>query len=404
MNTNFLDFNEFVAQPLAKETYAIEQVAAIPGSSNVLSKLIAQYDDDQLFKIALQTQVLWTIISNELHGQTVQPKHAERFLETHGSTGLAVLSAEVVIRILNFMDVQDLMLVARTCKFYHKEANAKIEKEMVNFFKRRDLKWDEVRFMLSHTSSLISGLSATQAAFMSNHRGSGEAKTLDIFTDGVKYRSIFQFLTVATPYSKGITHLTPSDRVRRTIEFKHSDPDRYPFTIAVHICHAEDPRQIVFRQKHSALFVTISGEGFWIADSAHTLNGITFAHPTFMKLQGNAGIDEFKRLARELETEHGITFGAFHQMPLGAVQCGKDLSCPTTIRTSEDGYAFFGHFHRRPLGLKPVSRNILVGAIWALGSVGCDTFPSMDFFVRTFKLGTGAKVGGKALLKHIGPN
>ncbi|KAJ7035112.1 hypothetical protein C8F04DRAFT_1259178 [Mycena alexandri] len=257
MNTN----------PLAKESYAIEQVAAIPGSSTVLSKLIANYDDDKLFKIGLQTPALWTIISNELHAHTVQPKHAGRFLETHGPAGLAVLSAEVVIRILNFLDVQDLIIVARTCKFYHKEANAKIEKEMANFFKRRDLKWDEVRFMLTHTGSLISGLSANQAAFMGNQGGSGEAKMLDIFTDGVKYRSIFQFLNVATQYSKGITHLTPSDRVRRTVEFKHSDPEEYPFTIAVHICHAENPRATVFRQKHSALFVTISGEGFWIADT-----------------------------------------------------------------------------------------------------------------------------------------
>ncbi|KAJ7047098.1 hypothetical protein C8F04DRAFT_1172851 [Mycena alexandri] len=288
------------------------------------------------------------------------------------------------------MNVRDLITVGRSCKFFHKEANAKIEREMVAFFKLRDLKWDEIRFMLAHTDSFITGLSATQAAFMSDYRGYGEAKKLDIFAPDNKCKDISQLIEVATAYSKGITRVCPSDRISKTVEFKHADRNKYPFTIAVHACHTEIPRVTMFRQKHTALFVSIGPEGFWIADVAHTLRGITFAHPTYMPLGGKAGIDDLCRLARDLDP-YGLTFTMFHRLPDGTNECGKDIACPSTIRTSEDSNAFFGAFHCRPLGLKPARRSHSTGTVWALGAAGCDTRPGMGFFVRTFELGAGAK-------------
>ncbi|KAJ7858192.1 hypothetical protein B0H13DRAFT_2356635 [Mycena leptocephala] len=263
--------------------------------------------------------------------------------------------------------------MAATCKFYHKTSNAVIARAMKQIFIVHELEWDEIRLMLTHTDANISGLFANQAIFVERHpHGTASLVRMDIYVPSNHSHCVIKYFQVATKYSLRKTTRDPSHKIATTSELMNEDPERFPLIIHVHNVKAENPKLTVFRQPHTALFVTISGQGIFIPDTAGTLKGLSYANPRYLLLDNKSQLDEFKLLIQQLKA-HKISMAPYHA-EFGTPEmsiCGRDVDCPSTFRYSGDRMADFAPFQEQVLGLSREVRGQQHGIHWSLGKAGC---------------------------------
>ncbi|KAJ7601732.1 hypothetical protein DFH06DRAFT_1352147 [Mycena polygramma] len=321
---------------LYKETSAIKVFQAVAPDSAALVLLVKSFQEEKLFHIATSSPSMWDIVTRTLRKQAVI--YPSTSVTTHGVTGIARFSAEVTTAILHFMTVVQLVALGQTCKHFHALANATINAGMDEFFRVRDLAWDEIRFTLTHTESLISGLAANHVLFLhQSRRATVDVMKIDFFVEERYARCFVKYLNAATQYIKSTCTHDPSTHIARTVEFVHKRPNEYPFVIAMHICVGEKPKATIFRQGHTALFVGVSGRGAFIANAKHTLDGLSFGNPAYLELAKKEDLKKFDKLKATM-AQHGIKFAQFHELEEGEeeIVCGQDVRCPSTVRFAED--------------------------------------------------------------------
>ncbi|KAJ7151927.1 hypothetical protein B0H12DRAFT_1083404 [Mycena haematopus] len=216
-----------------------------------------------------------------------------------------------------------------------------------------------------------------------------ECKPRDFYgfnLESIRACSSHRLVHPGDPYPRS-TKLSPSHCISKTVQLRHASPDIYPFLINIHVCTGELPKATIFRQLHTAVFVTICGDGIFIANASNTLNGISQANTGYLSLENKEDMKALKRLVATVRT-HGIKFHPFHGLRVREnVDCGHDIRCPAMIRSSGDRHSVFAAFRDPVLGLNHRTRGPDKGITWSLGTGGCDDEAVVPhFFVNVHDL------------------
>jgi hypothetical protein len=147
--------------------------------SQVLNVLRAS-SDRELFFLGIENRFLWQKITSFLADESSKlcideaplkcnPSLRFRIIcdfspvipvhERHSLGRLfAALPMELYVEVIDHLNVRELAALAGTCRFFNRECSIALHRYMVEVFSSIGLSWVSVRFMLTHTDGLISGL------------------------------------------------------------------------------------------------------------------------------------------------------------------------------------------------------------------------------------------------------
>ncbi|KAJ7471665.1 hypothetical protein B0H11DRAFT_1919509 [Mycena galericulata] len=252
--------DRFIGRDL-HEAVLVKTVHDLVSTSSILDTILQTYDDDQLFRIALHSDDHWNIVSTYLAKATVQPTHPASTINYAGPPAIASfplqhLPVEVRARLLLFMDLCMLYDYSVTCKAIHLNVNRHIGRFMKKTFARIGLSWPNLRFMLAHTDSLLSGYQIHRLLFPGfTAHGNTDVDVLDMFVHDFAAGAVSRFFEITTGFKIDRVKKKPSYRISSTFTLVHELPHLFPIKIAVHVAEEDEyPQMAAFRQKLTCNF------------------------------------------------------------------------------------------------------------------------------------------------------
>lgn len=193
--------------------------------------------------------------------------------------------------------------------------------------------------------------------------------------------------------------LSPShalDSVSKSITLVHNDHSKYPGTIVIHICRFDKPEMVVYRQKATAMFVSMSGMGIQVPYADMTFQRMSMFSHEYAPLSTSSDVDDFKVLLKSVR-ESGWEVVKYHSC--GDTRCGVAITCPATVRTTVDHSAFSFTFRKRVWSTDHQTKRSRQGVVWSLGAMGCSgPGASIESFVGTFDINVGFMSLGESSL------
>ncbi|KAJ7434105.1 hypothetical protein B0H11DRAFT_2373765 [Mycena galericulata] len=196
------------------EAVLVKTVHDLVSTSSILDTILQTYDDDQLFRIALHSDDHWNIVSTYFAKATVQPTHPASTINYAGPPAIASfplqhLPVEVRARLLLFMDLRMLYDYSATCKAIHLNVKRHIGRFMKKAFVRIGPRQPNLRFMLAHTDSLLSGYQIHRLLFPRfTARGKTDVDVLDMFVHDFAAGAVSRFFEITTGFKiKRLTRL-----------------------------------------------------------------------------------------------------------------------------------------------------------------------------------------------------
>ncbi|KAJ7491446.1 hypothetical protein B0H11DRAFT_1912066 [Mycena galericulata] len=334
---NYFDAHRFIGRDL-HEAVLVKTVHDLVSTSSILDTILQTYDDDQLFRIALHSDDHWNIVSTYLAKATVQPTHPASTINYAGPPAIASfplqhLPVKVRARLLLFMDLRMLYDYSATCKAIHLNVNRHIGRFMKKTFARIGLSWPNLRFMLAHTDSLLSGYQIHRLLFPGfTARGNTDVDVLDMFVHDFAAGAVSRFFEITTGFKIDRVKKKPSYWISSTFTLVHELPHLFPIKIAVHVAEEDEyPQMAAFRQKLTCNFPFMTGYGIVVPYAAFNFGGDALINHQYLLIQ-----------------------------------------MQTTGSLSRNETCFVAPFHEGVWGLEGNGRKIETGVVWSLGVLECD--------------------------------
>ncbi|KAJ7430311.1 hypothetical protein B0H11DRAFT_1943248 [Mycena galericulata] len=297
---NYFDAHRFIGRDL-HEAVLVKTVHDLVSISSILDTILQTYDDDQLFRIALHSDDHWNIVSTYLAKATVQPTHPASTINYAGPPAIASfplqhLPVEVRARLLLFMDLRILYDYSATCKAIHLNVNRHIGRFMKKTFARIGLSWPNLRFMLAHTDSLLSGYQIHRLLFPGfTARGNTDVDVLDMFVHDFAAGVVSRFFEITTGFKIDRVKKKPSYWISSMFTLVHELPHLFPIKIAVHVAEEDEyPQMAAFRQKLTCNFPFMTGYGIVVPYAAFNFGGNALINHQYVPLNTNADNRKFK--------------------------------------------------------------------------------------------------------------
>ncbi|KAJ7512213.1 hypothetical protein B0H11DRAFT_2214010 [Mycena galericulata] len=194
------------------------------------------------------------------------------------------------------MDLRMLYDYSATCKAIHLNVNRHIGRFMKKTFARIGLSWPNLRFMLAHTDSLLSGYQIHRLLFPGfTARGNTDVDVLDMFVHDFAAGAVSRFFEITTGFKIDRVKKKPSYRISSTFTLVHELPHLFPIKIAVHVAEEDEyPQMAAFRQKLTCNFPFMTGYGIVVPYAAFNFGGDTLINHQYVPLNTNADNRKFK--------------------------------------------------------------------------------------------------------------
>ncbi|KAJ7443389.1 hypothetical protein B0H11DRAFT_1931748 [Mycena galericulata] len=187
-----------------------------------------------------------------------------------------------------------------TCKAIHLNVNRHIGRFMKKTFARIGLSWPNLRFMLAHTNSLLSGYQIHRLLFPGfTARGNTDVDVLDMFVHDFAAGAVSRFFEITTGFKiKRLTRLAGQGRKETFLSdlfYVHELPHLFPIKIAAHVAEEDKyPQMAAFRQKLTCNFPFMTGYGIVVPYAAFNFGGDTLINHQYVPLNTNADNRKFK--------------------------------------------------------------------------------------------------------------
>ncbi|KAF8205236.1 hypothetical protein K438DRAFT_1757223 [Mycena galopus ATCC 62051] len=324
------------------------------------------YDDDTfLFNVGLDCVELWAAAERRLIKDCPEPIYERPNITFRPHQ---VLPEDVLILLPSLVNIRDLLMLGRTCRFFHRQCTVELSRLMATLFASWRLSWISVRFMLAQTNAVLSGFFVYQLLFLGSYC-SVDAEVLDIYTTmGQSASCVGRYLEVAGKYERDEEVESPGVGITKTVYYRLS---KQHARIAVHHCY-EEPRETVFRGQLTCVFSWMCSEGIFVGYPDLTFARKTLVSHSALSLGGGVYDRTVCRKLREVAACHGVDMVPYHRDQDGF--CGDiadDFTCPATPRNSFDAMSFRHIFRHQ--GWKRVLSNTVepLDVYWVLGAKNC---------------------------------
>ncbi|KAF8209806.1 hypothetical protein K438DRAFT_1960039 [Mycena galopus ATCC 62051] len=348
----------------------LEQIHAVQYNEVVLLNILRKCSNHELLTAGVESARLWKAVAAVL--QSCGDASAERYEQKSDKLLVAqhsgpmprlfsALPAELRLAVLEMLNVCDLMAVAATCKFLHSLCNTVLDRHMDHAFRPFGLYWRSLRFVLTVTSSLITGFFAYHLAFLGTQFS--QCLCVDVYVQGTSQAEHFSAFLEARNSEE---HW--GGDIYKTIAMEQLDPEGTVFMIVLHYCTWEPPA-VVADQKLSCLFTWLSGSCLFIGYPALSLERLSIVSHSRVRLDSNERRQAFEQLKADARRSHCITLIPYHVNR--DQHCGSSLTCPSVFRSSCDDMGFRVNFRDGAWVQDAATwwQNRVVH--WNLGRMGC---------------------------------
>ncbi|KAF8193077.1 hypothetical protein K438DRAFT_1969561 [Mycena galopus ATCC 62051] len=348
---------------------------AVQHDRDELLGLLRRYNDEELFSAAIENATLWRAAELVLHERTraADPSRAIQFRLLNASLCgptrpyFYALPHELRLTVLELLNLRDLQAMAATCRFIRSLCDRVLEKFMEQVFRPYNLSWQNVRFMLTVTGSVVSGLFAFHLAFLHLHKDVlSRCRRMDIYVSGaVQAAGVELFLGFAGGFTDAVQK--PSPQVLETVIMCQRGGHGEGARIDVHRCR-ETPLVAVLWQPLTCLHTWMSGSGLFVGYPDLSLDHKSMVSHSLAPLRSEDDVSALSILVSPVIAD-GVELIPYHIH--GWEDCGTSATCPSVLRTSADALSFHAMF-RAP---GPVQRASpwWGGHVvhWNLGSMDC---------------------------------
>ncbi|KAJ7720613.1 hypothetical protein B0H16DRAFT_1792599 [Mycena metata] len=265
-----------------------------------------------------------------------------------------MLPLELAYRLLREMDMGSRGKFGATCKEHRDISGSTRRFEVAVVTAKYHLDFKEVRFMLTATGTLMSGYALQQVI-----QGPGlKSDCLDFFTGADWTWDVMTFLALRGEYTVD-PEFIPGELYTSYILRSRGRK------IRVHECH-KHPLACILAHENSHRMGFCDGDGIHYAYAELLRNNLTLATPKSMVIHDE--LEYHQEIWRLLEKarDHDLTWIWEHPH---THECGRDYSCPATLRHSRDRGWVHCTFTNNPFGPSPR----LPVIPWSLCGTGCST-------------------------------
>ncbi|KAJ7259107.1 hypothetical protein B0H12DRAFT_1232093 [Mycena haematopus] len=362
-------FTEALVIPDTEERRAslLQLLLPLTHNQSRMKTLVRRCALQDLFWLGIEHHAIWIAAADSLHaslGNVNRVANNNQFGAGHRLGNVGVETLNVIISNFN---LRDLCNFAATCRYFRHSCQAYFDNYLNGLFATFGLGWLDIRSMLVHTQSVISGFFVYHMLFMDYPDDIvDKCRFIDIYVKGRKHFDGVVAFFATTGYRKVDESVAGNPPTIRKVRMRIGKDTEGP-EVAVHRCKAA-PEAVVMNSKFSSSFIWMSATGIVVGYPNLTFESRAIISHTRFSQTDTAHADVWQQRAA-LVRRHGIAVTPYHRG--GREVCGISETCPSVIRSTSDARTFSMDYdlHLR-LG---VARNYPVarGVSWCLGSMDC---------------------------------
>ncbi|KAK7007941.1 hypothetical protein R3P38DRAFT_2792066 [Favolaschia claudopus] len=348
-----------------QEGHLIAQLWSYSPDNPQITFFLDQYTDVVLFCIALQSRLLFDIVKGFLVGKMRAPVYWNAPLQ-YAYASPANLSWDVLLLVIDQLDLPGLRTMSTGCKWLHDEARKYGNRRWDTAFATWGLDWPSVQWFLDVTGSWMSGLTATSLLFP--NRRTLDVGRLEFFVPGGAEQAVSRFFRVAASFTSAGVIQEVSPNIKKTLLFDHIFKDDHPIRLAFHILPAAtDPKQEIFRQFSTAMFVHLSANALVVPYSKLTFDRLTLPNHSYITLTDYKGIKILNQVNQDTRAAQ-FHWAEYHADGLG---CSSAFYCPSSLRTTKDTDTTIFPLEQRGWFEASTGYSEVDIVLWSLGRMGC---------------------------------
>ncbi|KAJ7497814.1 hypothetical protein B0H11DRAFT_1909796 [Mycena galericulata] len=142
----------------SSDVHLVTRLHSMFGESYLIDNVLQEYSQIKLFRVSLASPTTWAVVKKYLKGVPKQHILQQAPIAYLVNGGMAHLPVEILKAIVQNLNVRDLHMLARTCKFFRYMVVEHSDRASKRQFQEWGLNFDEVCYMMFHTNTLLSGI------------------------------------------------------------------------------------------------------------------------------------------------------------------------------------------------------------------------------------------------------